>query len=374
MKRMAAIAAVLLCCLLWTLPVHGEQTYTYDETLAALLGASGAPELETGLLPEDADLSDPDTLTSLSLQDVTGQIGAMLSDRLHAPLRVLAMLTGVILLSALAGSLKGEGSAAGPVYEIVCTLCAVGIAAEPVSSVFAQASAVLTQTADFMVGFSAVFGGILAVSGGMTASAVYQSGMVFLCELALEIATKVLLPLLSMSLAMSIVDAVNPTVSLGGIIHLTQKAAAWLLGLLMAVFLGLLSVQSMVAVSADRAGSKAAKYMISGAVPIVGGAVSEAYAAVISSMGILRSGVGMVGILSLLTLLLPVLLELGIYRLVTAAAAAVSELFGVTLLTRLFKNMECVLATGFSVAVCFSVMFIFSTAVLMLIGVGLTAG
>ena len=112
--------------------------------------------------------------------------------------------------------------------------------------------------------------------------------------------------------------------------------------------------------------------MISGCVPIIGGAVSDAYAAVLGSMGVLRSGAGVVGIAAMLTLLLPVLLELGLYRLLTGAAAAVSELFGTAALTKLFKNLESVLAVGFSAAVSFSVMFIFSTAVMMLIGGGLS--
>jgi stage III sporulation protein AE len=183
----------------------------------------------------------------------------------------------------------------------------------------------------------------------------------------MHIATKVLIPLLRMCLAMCIVDAVNPAVSLQGFIQLIQKVTAWILGLMMAVFLGMLTVQSLVAVSADRAGTKAVKYVISGAVPIIGGAVSDAYSAVLGSVGVLRSGVGMVGILALCSLFMPALLNLGIYRLLMAVSSAVSGLFMADGLTRFFKNVECILATGFSVAVSFSVMFVFSSASVLLI-------
>ncbi len=364
MKHLGVVAAALLLCILLCtgLAVRAE------DSLPVLFEASGADELGEAYLPEGADVSDPASFTSMTLPGLLQTLAGSIADRLGEPLRVLTLLMGVILLSALAASMKGEQSAAGTVYEVVCVLCAVGIACEPMSRVFLQAAEVLKRTADLMLTFSGIFGGVLAVGGGLTVSAVYQSSMAVLCELALEVAAKFLLPLLGMCLAMSIVDAVNPAISLEGMIKLIQKVSAWVLGLLMALFLGMLSVQSMVAVSADRAGTKAAKYMISGFVPIVGGAVSEAYAAVLGSMGILRSTTGMIGILALLSILVPVLAELGIYRLLAAIAAAVSELFGTKQLTRLFRNMESVMATGFSIAVCFSVMFIFSTAVMMLLG------
>lgn len=364
MKRFVGWLIVVCVLLFCTMPLEVHAETTYDTMLSDLLTDSGADAVLEDL---PADLTDPTALTSFSLWDMLRHLISQAGDLLTEPLRTLSLLLGVVLLSALAGSFGGENDATGTVYETVCVLCAVGIAAEPVSRAFLHSAAILEHTADFTAGFSALYAGVLAVGGGATSAVVYQGSMAAICQIAMEVAAKILLPLLSMCLAMSIVDAVNPAISLAGIIVCIRKTAAWILGLLMAVFLGMLSVQSMVAVSADRAGTKAAKYMISGAVPIIGGAVSDAYAAVLGSMGVLRSGVGLVGIFAMLSLLLPVLLELSIYRMLIGVAAAAAELFSVPNLTRLFRNMESVLATGFSVAVSFSVMFVFSTAVMMLI-------
>ena len=365
-KCFAILLAVCLSFLM--LPLHVHADVVYDETISALLAGSE----ETSLLP-DGDLTDPAVLTGIGLQDLLEKLGAMLRTESTAPLQTLMLLFGVILLSSLAQSLR-QGEGVGTVYECICALCAVGLISTPMTAVFERAASVLSRTSDFMLGFTGIYGGVIAVSGGVSTAALYQGSMAVVCEVALEISTKLIFPLLSMSLAMSIVDAVNPAVALSGLIGMIHKVTAWVLGLLMAAFLGLLSVQSMVTAAADRAGTKAAKYVISGAVPIVGGAVSDAYAAVLGSMGVLRSGTGMAGILLLLSILLPVILSLGLYRLIVMAAGAAAELFGVPTLTRLFKNLETVLATGFSAAVCFGVMFVFSTAVLMLIGTNAMGG
>lgn len=368
MKKILSLLIAVICCVLFpSMSVYGE--YTYDDTLSEFLKSSGAEDLlqNQEFIPEDVDFSDTSALTGMTFTGFLQKLWNMAIEEIQSPVKTLSLCMGVIILSAMASGLQTGNGKIQAVYEVLCILCASGIASEPVTSAFVSASGILERSADFMLAFSGIFGGILTVSGGLTTATVYQSSIVALCEIAMHIATKVLIPLLRMCLAMCIVDAVNPAVSLQGFIQLIQKVTAWILGLMMAVFLGMLTVQSLVAVSADRAGTKAVKYVISGAVPIIGGAVSDAYSAVLGSVGILRSGVGMVGILALCSLFMPALLNLGIYRLLMAVSSAVSGLFMADGLTRFFKNVECILATGFSVAVSFSVMFVFSSASVLLI-------
>ncbi|MDE6657820.1 MAG: stage III sporulation protein AE, partial [Oscillospiraceae bacterium] len=283
---------------------------------------------------------------------------------------VLGLLIGVILLSALAGSLKHQKNAITQIYDVITVLCATGAIITPFTEIFLHATQILEKSADFMLLFSAIFGGILGVNGNLTASVGYQSAMVILCNIALEIAVKILFPFLTMCLAMGLVDAVNPEISLSGIVKLIQKITVWILGFLMALFLGFLSVQSIVSNATDKLGTKAIKYAISGFIPFVGGAISDAYTAVLGSMNVLKSATGMIGILAIIALLLPVLIELFLYKAVTAIASAIAELFSASGLVRLFKNLESVLSVGFSVAVSFSVMFIVSTGIMIALGSG----
>ena len=366
MKRLLGVllGICLLPLLLTVRTVHAEEAYPPDDTLAALFDALGTEDI----LPDDLALDDPGALTSLRFTDVLSSLWDDVRAGMGTPVRTLGLLLGTIGLAAVAGSLRGEDSAVGTVYDAVCVLCAVSITAAPLADGFLHATVLLARAADFLLAFSGVLGTVLALGGGVTTAAVYQTGIAAVCQLTMQLTANVLMPLLSMCMAMAIVDALNTEISLAGILGLFHKLVCWVLGLVMALFLGMLSVQSMVAAAADRAGTKAARYVISGAVPIIGSAVSDAYTAVIGSLGVLRAAVGMVGIAALLSLLAPVLIELGLQRLLLAVAAAAAELFGVTRLQRLFTNMERVTAAGFSAAVSFSVIAVFSTAVMLLIG------
>ena len=149
-----------------------------------------------------------------------------------------------------------------------------------------------------------------------------------------------------MGFSLAIVDAVSPSVSVGGLLRLSRKCTTWILGLLMTVFLGVLSMQNWLGSSVDTAASKTTKYVIANFVPVVGSAVSDAYTTVRSSLQMLRSTTGV------------------------AIGAAAAELFGTRSLLRLLRGTQQALAIAFALLVCFGVMFVVSTAIAMTIGKG----
>ena len=172
-----------------------------------------------------------------------------------------------------------------------------------------------------------------------------------------------LLPLCTMGFSLAIVDAVSPSVSVGGLLRLSRKCTTWILGLLMTVFLGVLSMQNWLGSSVDTAASKTTKYVIANFVPVVGSAVSDAYTTVRSSLQMLRSTTGVVGMVSLCVLFLPPLVQLLLYRGVVAIGAAAAELFGTRSLLRLLRGTQQALAIAFALLVCFGGMFVVSTAI-----------
>ena len=218
--------------------------------------------------------------------------------------------------------------------------------------------------------FVPVFAGILAASGTLSGAVAYQTAVVLLADSVMQLITRVLLPLCTMGFSLAIVDAVSPSVSVGGLLRLSRKCTTWILGLLMTVFLGVLSMQNWLGSSVDTAASKTTKYVIANFVPVVGSAVSDAYTTVRSSLQMLRSTTGVVGMVSLCVLFLPPLVQLLLYRGVVAIGAAAAELFGTKSLLRLLRGTQQALAIAFALLVCFGVMFVVSTAIAMTIGKG----
>jgi stage III sporulation protein AE len=136
----------------------------------------------------------------------------------------------------------------------------------------------------------------------------------------------------------------------------------------MVIFLGLLSTQSIIGASADTLGVRAAKFAASNFIPIVGSAVADAYSTVKASLGLLRGGVGFFGIAAIFVMIIPPLLEVGLMRLAFAACEIACDIFGTKAVKILLSNTVKILSLVFSILVCFSIMLIISTAIVMMIG------
>ena len=326
---------------------------------------AAAQEEPAGQLPDE-------TGEKFTLSHIWQVFSDYLSGRISQPFAMLGGLLTVILFAALLQGIQDDPKrrAVGQVYEFVCALAAVAVLAEPLCQSFAAVESALSQGASFMTLFVPVFAGILAAGGTVTSAVSYQTAVVALADGVMQMITRVLLPFCTMGFSLAIVDAVSPSVSVGGLLRLSRKFTTWVLGLLMTLFLGVLSMQNWLGGSLDTAASKTTKYVIANFVPVVGNAVSDAYTTVRSSLQILRSTTGVIGIVSLCVLFLPPLVQLLLYRAVVAVGAAAAELFGTKSLLRLLRGTQQALAIAFALLVCFGIMFVVATAIAMTIGKG----
>lgn len=380
MTTLAGLVVVLLgmLCLGLLLPWQAAAQEEPAGQLAEESGAAGVTEqldwdVQSVLEQLGLSVTAPDeTGEKFTLSHIWQVFSDYLSGRISQPFAMLGGLLTVILFAALLQGIQDDPKrrAVGQVYEFVCALAAVAVLAEPLCQSFAAVESALSQGASFMTLFVPVFAGILAAGGTVTSAVSYQTAVVALADGVMQMITRVLLPFCTMGFSLAIVDAVSPSVSVGGLLRLSRKFTTWVLGLLMTLFLGVLSMQNWLGGSLDTAASKTTKYVIANFVPVVGNAVSDAYTTVRSSLQILRSTTGVIGIVSLCVLFLPPLVQLLLYRAVVAVGAAAAELFGTKSLLRLLRGTQQALAIAFALLVCFGIMFVVATAIAMTIGKG----
>ncbi len=364
--------AAFACFFLWllgawsTLPVMAES----EEVLADLRADSGADALTDGLdwntreILASLGLLDLDESNHFTLSAVWETLGEALTDWIRAPMQLLASLLTATLVAALFQSLQGSHlqDSTARVLDYVITLTCACLLTPSLTDCFSQTESALNQGASFMLLFVPVFTAILAAGGFAGSAACYQAAVLALTDTFLQLICRVLLPLCTMCFGLALVDAVSPHVSVSGLLRLLKKAVSWAIGLVMTLFLGVLSLQNLLCNATDTAATKTAKYLVSSVVPVVGSAVSDAYSTVQSSLGILRSSTGVLGIAALCVFFLPPLMQLLLYRAVTAIGACVAELFGQVRLQRLFQGAGTALGIAFALLICFAVLFIVATA------------
>jgi len=341
------------------------------DTTGQYLEKSVTDEAQEFFDENDITLEDSTGFTKLSVKEAFKYIFSQILHSVALPVRLLGMLTAIIMLIALTQGLGTASSAATKTLDIVGVLVCVKVMFDYIASSIELTFKTIEAGSNFMLTYVPVFAGVVGAGGSVTSASAYNIGVLFIAEIAVQISAKLLLPMMSVYFAFAILEAVNPELAFSGFSNGIRKAVQWALGLIMTIFVGLITIQSIIGTSADTVTIRAAKFAVSSFIPVIGGAISEAYSTVKGSLGLLRSGVGTFGIIILLLTILPSIISVTAVKLSVIAASFVSEIIGTSRITVLLKNTSSVLSIAISLLACFLLMLIISTTIMMLIGLNM---
>lgn len=344
------------------------------------LRASGADQLIYELPQGTRDLLerlgasniDSDSVIAITPSTVINSIGELISSSAGGPIKSAAIIIGIILLCALMEGVKVSfgNSSLGGTFGVVSALAAGTAIILPVLGCIERAGEAIKSGSIFMFSYIPVFTGIITISGRPVTGSVYSVLLFGVAEVLSALSTSVLVPLLSIFLAFTLVSAVVPHLKLQKAAESMQKAASWILGIGMTIFVGLLSIQGVVGSAADTVTLKAAKFVAGSAIPVVGSAIGDAISSVQSCLGLLKSSVGAFGIIAIAALFLPVLIESILWQLALNICAAVGDLLGVTQLTGIIKGAATALKLLTVVILCSMLILIVSTTLILMMGMG----
>lgn len=377
MKKIVCLFIFVVTALLFSVNVSAQSQSSLTDELGidtTSVNDNLTPEVRDFIEENDISIDNTDSMTRITPSQVIEYLWESFKDKLTYPLKILASLIAVILISVLVSTSEDSftNKSLSGIFGVISVLISVGIISEAVSACINTASEALTSGSRFMIGYVPAFAGIAASSGSITSATAYNMLVVLVSQGATQIFVNIIVPVLSLCMALGIVEAINPDFRLSVITEGIKKGVTFMIGLIMTVFIGLMSLQSIVGASADTLGVKAAKYMVANWVPFVGGAIADTYTTVKHSLGLLRGGAGFFGIAAIFVMIVPPLLEIIAMRLIIIAADIISDILDVSQIRILLKNTSWIMSIALSVLMCFSVMFIISTTILMLVGLNVS--
>lgn len=379
MKKIGICIALLL---LLVLPVGAEDNppQTIEELYQQQLEASGAEELFHYLSDDAKDFLyrlgiDNFQMEGLQNQKPEGVLSAllsMLSDQSGTVVRTGSLVLGVVLLCAMMEGVRQtvKEPAMADVFGIIASLVACAVVVMPIASCIRQVCDTAESTSVFMLSFVPVYTGIAVAGGQVAVAASYQTVVLFVAELITAITVQVVLPLMIISLGISVTGTVAPGVKLDGVSGLLNKTGVWLLTLSVTIFVGMLSLQAVVGEAADTLGAKALKFSIGSFVPVVGNPLSEAFNTVRGCLHLLKSGVGVFGIAAIAAMVLPTMLQCILWVLCLHICLAASDMFELKTLSALFKAILGVVKTCIGLLAACSMFMIIATTIVLKAGGG----
>ena len=362
---------------IFLLPVTAAETTDWT---AQTLEEAGAADLWDSLSPETRalyravgveSLADLQTV-NLSPNGFYESILTLLSEKAGQPLAVSGVLLAAVVLCAYCGGMRetvGE-TGMGTVYGSISVLAVSTVLLVPFTACLRAVQDALSGAAVFMGSFSPVYITVLAAGGQLRAAASYQTVLLLFSRVMTWLTDGVILPILLSAVAMGLVTAVSDTANLAKIGEMLLKGVSWTLGILAAVFTLLLSVNSMLGAAGETLGNKMVKFSIASFVPVVGGAVSEAFLTVKSCLGVVKTTVGAFGIVTTVLLLLPATVQCVCWLMSFWVCQNAAEAFGQTAIAKLLKTVTAVTKTMIGILAVCAVFMIVAVTVVVLAGRG----
>ena len=312
--------------LLWAAPTANAAEN--GELAQGLLEKSGSEEMYDSLEGETKEI-----LLRLGVQGAGDQpeggnwfsvLSGLLREKLSAPLKAMAALLGMAILSKLANCF--DSPEIGGITGFAGTLACAMVTVTPLLRLMETARKTVESASVFLLASIPAYGALMVASGSPTAGTSYSMLTLAAGNAIPILANTLIFPLLHMFLALALTASVSQ-MKLERVTDSVYNFAKWLLVLAVTVFSGILSVQTTLNAQVDAASNKAAKLIASSAVPIVGGAFGDAIAAIQNSVHIVKSGVGAFGVLAALCIFAPTILEAAAWIFVCSAGQITEDLF-----------------------------------------------
>lgn len=364
MKRKALLSSFLvICVLLFDITAFAQTQDYYSEQYEA----SGAQELKEYLGEETEDFLEsigcgeiaPEGLMGLSVQSVFNAVIGLFRENSKEPLKGALTASGAVMLISVCSSFFPNDEKSKAALNMICgSFLIISVFASALPSVKAAASA-MKLCAGFEKVLIPVLAGILTASGN-PASAVSVQGVAFAAAQCIEaLAENFAVPMSCIAGTLGAVGAIVPTVRLSAVGELIRKTSSTVIGSAAAMFSGLLAIKSVIATSADGLAAKGIKLATGTFIPVVGGALAEAYSTISGSLVLLKNTVGIYAIIAFVAMCLPCVINLALWILALKLASMLSDLLGNGQCSEILRNISYMFST-------INTMLVFSAAVLII--------
>ena len=316
--------------------------------------------------------SKPSDLQKFSINTFFEYLFTKILDIIRKPFFSFASCFAIILICALFDGMKTtvSNTSFNGMLSVITSICICGVIIMPIIECMSSISQVIKTFGNFMLCFIPVFSGVIAVSGGSVSSIGYSATIFTLAQILSFFIVDILLPAIGMFLALSVTGCFNDDINISGIISSIKKVVIFILSLLVTLFIGLFTLQNSIAVSTDGMGLKAAKFLSSSFIPIVGGALGDALASVLSCLLLIKSAVGGFGIIVCIVTLLPPILTVIFFIFSISLIAGFAQILNVSFIANMMVAIKDCFSILFAFLICYGVLIISTTSLMITMSVG----
>ena len=207
---------------------------------------------------------------------------------------------------------------------------------------------------------------VLIATGKITTTGIIQPLLLFLASFVGGVITYFVIPLLSISVAFNVICSISENIKLEKMSKIFSSVSLWTVGVVLTVFLGVLSLETSLSTSVDSLGVKTTQAAVSNFVPVVGKFFSDSLEVVVGATKIIGKTGGVIGIIGIIVVAIVPIFKLtsimGIYMLL---AALVEPISNDELTSKYLSSIANTYKTMLGVLIGITILFVISTGIIL---------
>ena len=259
-------------------------------------------DMRDGLSAEEQEIGGE--LTGTGPYDVGGAMRRLFDslkkktlEEVRGNLRFASTLTGLTFLGGFACALCEEDKTRTLLEICVCS-AAASVLTGSMDSLIRQTMEAVYRLSDYSKAALPVVFTAAAASGAAASAATRYAAVSLALDVLMSTAQRCILPLINAHLALTLACALFPNSMLKAFLRFVRWAAGILMAGTCLVFSAYIGMTGAVSTAVNTAAVKATKTLISTALPVVGGMISDVSGTVLAAAGIVRTCAGAFGLVS----------------------------------------------------------------------------
>ncbi|MCI8444237.1 MAG: stage III sporulation protein AE [Clostridia bacterium] len=288
----------------------------------------------TGEFFEDIDINDilndaikGEVDNSTLFKKMLNLLGGEVTANIKAIVSILAIILIHSILKSISESLENDGIAKLIYYAQYILIVTV------ILSNFTDIVKLVQDTTNNLVGFMNMLVPLLMTlmlyTGSITTSSVIEPIVLFMINFIGNMIQDFIIPLVLIFTSLVVISKISDKVQLDRLAKFLKSGIVWFLGIVLTIFVGVVSLEGTLSSSVDGITAKTTKAVVSSAIPVVGKILGDAVDTVLGCGIILKNAVGLVGVILVVGICIMPILKLSVltvsYKLLATVVQPIAD-------------------------------------------------
>ena len=330
MKKIILIFILILIIPTNALAETEEEIMSSTQEKFNISGFINQAQEYTGDFFEDMDLSDifnQAVQGKVNNQTIYKKIIKILGNEVSSNIKILISILVIIVIHGILNSITDslENSNVSQIIYFVQYILIVTL----IMSNFTEIIKLIKETANNLVGFINLLMPLLLTlmvyTGNITTSSVLEPIVLFISNFIGNIIVDALIPIVLIIVVFSIISKISDRVQVEKISKFLKSGVVWFLGVVLTIFVGVVSLEGTLSSSVDGVTSKTAKAVVSSVIPVVGKVLGDVVDSVLGCGVVLKNAVGVVGVIVIIGICILPVLKIATLSIMYSLASAVVQ-------------------------------------------------